>query len=70
MTYWQAYKTLYETYPDLLDIAAMCEMLSISSKTAYKLLRENRITHLKVGRAYRIPKVNVIDYLMNHGRGE
>ncbi|WP_418793863.1 helix-turn-helix domain-containing protein [Paenibacillus phytohabitans] len=42
----------------------MCEMLGgISTKTAYKLLHENEISHFKIGRIYKIPKINILLYL-------
>ena len=34
----------------------MSQALGISTKTGYKLIRENKIESLKVGRSYRIPK--------------
>ena len=43
----------------------MKEMLgNIGSTLAYKLLRENSIKSIKVGRAYKIPKNNIIEYLI------
>ena len=50
-------------YPDILDVAQMAQLLSVSKKTAYKFLAENRIAHIRVGHQYRIPKMNVIRYL-------
>ena len=41
----------------------MCEILSISTKTGYRILREGKICCLKVGRAYRIPKAHLFTYL-------
>ncbi|NLV99085.1 MAG: helix-turn-helix domain-containing protein [Clostridiaceae bacterium] len=41
----------------------MSKALGISSKTGYKLLRDNKVKHLKVGRAYRVPKVHLLSYL-------
>jgi len=66
----EAYRLLFPTYPDVLDIQQLCEILGISVKTAYKLLRRNEIAHLKVGRAYRIPKCHIIAYLQNCGVSE
>ena len=48
---------------DLLVIEQMCEILSISTKTGYRILREGKILSLKVGRAYRIPKAHLFTYL-------
>ena len=33
--------------------------LGISDKTAYALLRDNKIEHFKVGRTYKIPKIHI-----------
>jgi excisionase family DNA binding protein len=59
----EAYRIMLKKYPDVLNINQMCEVFGISLNTGYKLLREKRISCLKVGRAYRIPKVQLIRYL-------
>jgi len=46
-----------------MSIEQMCEILDISTKTGYKLLKNNKITSIKIGRAYRIPKVHILSYL-------
>ena len=58
-------KRNFRDYPDVLNIAEMCKILDISTKTGYKLLKENKIMYLKVGRAYRIPKKSLYNYLHN-----
>lgn len=50
-------------YPDVLNIDQMCEILSVSTKTGYKIIKEGGICCLKVGRAYRIPKAHLFSYL-------
>ena len=50
MTQKQAYKALFKNYPDVLDIAKMCELLDIGYKSACKLLKENEIEYLRIGR--------------------
>jgi len=50
-------------YPDILDVSQMAQLLHVSKKTAYKILGENRIHCLRIGRQYRIPKANIIRYL-------
>ena len=58
------YMNMLKNYPDVLKIKDMCEVLGgISTKTGYKLLRENKIEHLKVGRAYKVPKAHLLSYL-------
>jgi len=41
----------------------MAQMLQISSKTAYKVLKDGQTKHIAIGRAYKIPKVRVIEFL-------
>jgi len=43
---------MFKEYPDVVTAEQMSEMLGISDKTAYRLLRENLIEHFKVGRSY------------------
>jgi excisionase family DNA binding protein len=50
-------------YPDVMNIEQMCEILSISTKTGYKILRDNQIINIRIGRSYRIPKIHILDYL-------
>ncbi|OZQ77346.1 helix-turn-helix domain-containing protein [Paenibacillus odorifer] len=58
------YGIIYQEYPDIVTVMQMCEMLGgISSKTAYKLLQDNKICHFKIGRVYKIPKINILLYL-------
>ncbi len=59
----EAYSTVFKEYPDILDVVQMSGLLKVSKKTAYKLLKLGKIDCLKVGREYKIPKVNVIRYL-------
>ena len=58
-----AYKLMLKDYPDVMSIEQMCEILSISTKTGYRILREGKICCLKVGRAYRIPKAHIFTFL-------
>jgi len=54
---------MFEDYPDVVDVQQMSQMLGISTKTAYKLLRANNIQHLKIGRIYKIPKISVLRFI-------
>ena len=59
------YMNMLKKYPDVLKIKEMCNALGgISTKTGYKLLRENKIESIKVGREYCITKISVVDFLM------
>ena len=59
----KAYHVLLENYPDVMNIDQMSELLGISTKTGYRLLKDGIIAALKVGRTYRIPKVSILNYL-------
>lgn len=59
----EAYSLMLRNYPDIMNINQICEVLCISTKTGYKLLRDGEILSLKVGRTYRIPKAHLLSYL-------
>lgn len=60
----EAYKLLFSNYPDVVNAAQMCEMLGgISLKTGYRILQNGEIKSFIVGRSYRIPKINILEYL-------
>lgn len=58
-----AYSVMLKHYPDVMNIEEMSRALGVSSKTGYKLIRTGKITAMKVGRTYRIPKVHLLTYL-------
>ena len=60
--------TIFSEYPDVVNIKGLCNMLGISIKSAYKLINQNKIGHLKIGRSFLIPKYHVINYLENESR--
>ena len=58
-----AYRVMFRDYPDVVSVVQMSEMLGISTKTAYRLLKDNEIRHFRVGRTYKIPKLHILSYL-------
>ncbi len=59
------YGLMFTSYPDLVNINQLKEMLGIGINLAYRLVRNKTIPSVKVGREYKIPKRNVIYYLTN-----
>lgn len=59
----ETYTSVFKNYPDVVTVEQMSEMLGISTKTAYKLLKENKIKHFMIGRIYKIPKYYILTYL-------
>lgn len=57
--------TMFAKYPDVVEVNQLREMLGgISRKLAYRLLADNEIRSVRVGRTYKIPKACVIEYLL------
>ena len=54
---------IFSDYPDVLTVEDLSRILGISTKTAYKLLKEQKIKSITIGRTYRIPKVYLLQYL-------
>ncbi len=58
------YKSMFKNYPDVVNVKELQSMLGgISKKLAYHLLQNNIIKSIKIGREYKIDKVDVISYL-------
>ena len=55
---------MFADYPDVVDVSGLQSMLgNIVRQTAYELVRKGTIKAIKVGKLYRIPKINVIAFL-------
>ena len=59
------YTMMFTSYPDVVNTRELKDMLDIGITLAYRLVRENRIKSIKIGREYKIPKANIISYLVN-----
>lgn len=54
---------LFNNYPDVVEVSDLQTMLNIGRNSAYSLIRDNKIKHFKVGKAIKIPKIFVIEFL-------
>lgn len=43
------------TYPELLDVATVAQILNVTTKTVRRHIENNDIPAIKIGRLYRIP---------------
>jgi excisionase family DNA binding protein len=60
------YKVMFTEYPDVVNVQQLCQMLGGASiKSVYRLLRENKIKGYRIGKGYKIPKLSVIQYLID-----
>ena len=63
----EIYRSVFKEYPDVLDAKQVSILLGVSTKTVYKLLRSGTLASLKIGREFRIPKVNLMKYVKIFG---
>ena len=70
MLFQEMYNTVLKAYPDVLTVEEMSRALGVSTKTGYRLVRENKIITLKIGRSYRVPKANLLSYLRLFGKAD
>lgn len=67
----ELYKLMFPDYPDIVTVAQLQKMLGISRQLTYKLIGDGYIPGVKIGNAFRVPKVNVINYVLSEdGRKE
>ena len=59
----EAYKLVFREYPDVASVEQMCQMLNISTKMGYRLLKNDTIEHFKIGKTYKIPKLHIFEYM-------
>ena len=59
----KTYNSVFQGYPDVLNVQQVGELLGISTKTVYRLLNEGTLTSLKVGRAFKVPKFYLLQYI-------
>ena len=61
----ELYGVMFTEYPDIVDMNQLQKMLGIGRKLAYKIVDEGLIPAVKIGNAFRIAKISVIDYSLN-----
>ena len=61
------YDVMFSDYPDIVNVEQVQSMLQISRHLAYALIGDGSIPGMKIGNAYRIPKINVIRYALSAG---
>ena len=58
---------MFKDFPDCVGVEQLGQMLGIKRTKTYELLKDGTIKSIKIGKDYKIPKYNVIAYLI---RGE
>lgn len=62
----ELYKVMFAEYPDIVGIKDLQKMLGIGRNLAYSLVSGGYIRGITVGNKLRIPKINVIDYVLEN----
>jgi len=57
------YSSMSQGYPDVLSVKQVGEILNLSNKTVYRILNDDTLNSLKIGRAFKIPKLYVLQYI-------
>ena len=55
---------MFTNYPDCVNVKELAEMLGIKRTKTYELLKNGAIKSIKIGKDYKIPRYNVIAYLV------
>ena len=53
---------MFKNYPDIVTISDITSMLRIGKNSAYRLVNDNVIPSIKIGRVHKIRKQEVIRY--------
>lgn len=56
-------KEIFSEYSDIVTVDEVMKMLRLGKNTVYKLLKDDKITNVKVGARYVIPKQSVIEFV-------
>ena len=55
---------LFKEYPDVVGVSELQKMIGISQSKAYELLQSHAIKAIKIGKDYKIPKINIALYIL------
>lgn len=56
---------LFAELPDLLTMEDMQKALGVGRSMAYRLIRDGSIRHMRIGKAIKIPKRFLIDFVLS-----
>ena len=54
---------IFKEYDDVVTVDDVMKMLHIGKSNVYKLLRDNSIKNVKVGKRFIIPKSSIIEFI-------
>ena len=54
---------MFDNYPDVLTIDDLQSALGVGRSTAYRLIRNGDIRHLRIGKTIKIPRRYLVEYI-------
>lgn len=63
----ELYQMMFPEYPDIMTVAQLQQTLGVSHALAYKLIGDGYIPAVKTGSAFKIPKIDVVGFVMEEG---
>ena len=60
--------SMFENFDDILNVDDVAKALKIGTSQAYKLVRSGKIQAFKEGRAWKIAKQALINYIMTRNK--
>lgn len=61
---------MFQNYPDVLTVTQVGSALGVSTKTVYHLISNRKLAFVKVGRSYKIAKLNLIRFVLQEPQKE
>ncbi len=58
------YLSMFKDEPEVLTVPEVAKMLRIGKNKTYDIVREGRLRTVKVGGKFLVPKLRVIEFLM------
>ena len=59
-----AYRLILTEYPDLLSVEDVVKILGVSRQCVYQMINNGYLFGMKIGKAYKISKIKLIEYLI------
>lgn len=54
---------IFEEYSDIVSVEELMRMLRIGKNKAYELVQTGKIKSVRIGQIYKIPKLEIIEFL-------
>lgn len=63
-----AYRLMLTEYPDLLSAEDVVKILGVSRQYVYQMINDGYLFGIKIGKAYKVSKIKLIEYLIGENR--